>query len=224
MESTRYSSGAGVRPGSLFLSGGLVALMITGIMFAAPDIGKTIGKLPPLITYQVPNPPKPEPLPKPQPEQRTITKLRQQPREPVEQPPIIIATVPSGPIFAPGDPVTIDQPPGTGIGSGGGVAIDPPAPVFTEASADPRYADQFQPLYPAEERRLGVEGLVKVRVLIGTDGRVKAIEPVSAASPGFLDATRRQALSKWRFRPATRDGVPIERWRIMRVNFVLTEE
>lgn len=224
MESTRYSSGAGVRPGSLILSGGLVALMVTGIMFAAPDIGKKIGQLPPLVIYPVPNPPPPEPLPKPQPEQRTVTKTKLIPREPIEQPPVIIKTAPTGPIFAPGDPVTIDQPAGTGIGGNGGVAIDPPAPVYTEASVDPRYADQFQPGYPAEERRLGLEGLVKVRVLIGTDGRVKAIEPVSAASPGFFDATRRQALSKWRFRPATRDGVPIERWRVMRVNFVLTEE
>jgi len=62
---------------------------------------------------------------------------------------------------------------------------------------------------------------VVVRVLVGTDGRVKAIERVSATSDAFFAATRRQALSQWRFRPATRDGVGVESWYRMSVTFVL---
>ena len=44
---------------------------------------------------------------------------------------------------------------------------------------------------------------------------------ISSASDAFLDVTRRQALAKWKFRPATRDGVPYETWRSMTVRFVL---
>ena len=62
-----------------------------------------------------------------------------------------------------------------------------------------------------------------VRVLVGTDGRVKAVEAVSASENAFLDATREQALRKWRFTPAMSDGAPIEAWREMTVRFVLPD-
>ncbi|RYE01614.1 MAG: TonB family protein, partial [Sphingomonadales bacterium] len=62
---------------------------------------------------------------------------------------------------------------------------------------------------------------VSVRVLIGTDGRVKAVEQVSATSTAFFEATKRQALGKWRFKPATRGGVPQESWKTMSVRFEL---
>jgi len=90
---------------------------------------------------------------------------------------------------------------------------------MVDAVADPRYARDFQPDYPAGERRMGNEGKVVIRVLIGPDGRVKQVERVSAASAAFWQVTERQALSRWRFRPATRDGVAIESWRTMTVRF-----
>ncbi len=62
-----------------------------------------------------------------------------------------------------------------------------------------------------------------VRVLIGVDGRVKQIERVDATSDAFWNAARTQALSRWRFRPATRGGVPEEAWRTMTLRFVLEE-
>jgi periplasmic protein TonB len=50
---------------------------------------------------------------------------------------------------------------------------------------------------------------------------VKAVERVTAASDGLFEATRRQALSRWRFRPATRDGAAVESWKAMTVRFEL---
>lgn len=96
---------------------------------------------------------------------------------------------------------------------------DPPAPPLVLAKLDPRYAASFQPDYPASEQRREVEGVAKVRVLIGTDGRVKAVELVSTDSPGFFEETKRRALAKWRFKPATRGGVPEESWQVMTVRF-----
>lgn len=92
-----------------------------------------------------------------------------------------------------------------------------PAPVLTEATADPRA--RFQPDYPPRLARQDVEGKAVVRVLIGADGRVKAVELVSATDPAFFEATRKQALRSWRFKPATRDGVAVESWRTMTVRF-----
>lgn len=96
---------------------------------------------------------------------------------------------------------------------------DPPPPPLILAKLDPRYAAGFQPDYPASEQRREVEGVARVRVLIGIDGRVKAVELVSTDSPGFFEETKRRALAKWRFKPATRGGVAEESWQVMTVRF-----
>lgn len=95
----------------------------------------------------------------------------------------------------------------------------PPDPVFVPATVDPSAMARFQPDYPPELIRADIEGTATVRVLIGPDGRVKAVELVNAAHPGFFDATRKQALRYWKFKPATRDGVAVESWRTMTVRF-----
>lgn len=97
---------------------------------------------------------------------------------------------------------------------------DPPAaPKLMFAELDPRFAGAFQPDYPASEQRREVEGSAKVRVLIGTNGRVKAVELLSTDSPGFFEETKRRALARWRFKPATRGGVAEESWKVMTVHF-----
>lgn len=99
-----------------------------------------------------------------------------------------------------------------------------PPPPLVAAIIDPRYARDFQPDYPAAGIRGNIEGTATVRVLIGADGRVKQVEQVSATIPAFFEATRRQALARWRFKPATRGGVPQESWKTMNVRFVLSGE
>lgn len=96
---------------------------------------------------------------------------------------------------------------------------DPPAPKLVFAELDSRFAGSFQPDYPASEQRREIEGSAKVRVLIGADGRVKAVEQISSDSPGFFEETKRRALAKWRFKPATRGGVAEESWKVMTVHF-----
>lgn len=224
----RYETDRGLNGNGLLLAGGMVGCVIAGLIFAAPDIVPNLPKLGPITLYPVkPDPEPPKPIIEPQqPHQRRLPQPRPDQR-PVSQDPVI-KTAPQGEVpftLPPSDPGPAG---GTtvGEGSGGGTAIDPPIapPVLIEPVADPRYRDDLQPPYPAEERREGNEGLVVVRVLVAPNGRVIAVERVSAASDAFFDATRRQALSKWRFKPGTRDGVPIERWRLMRVTFRLTDE
>lgn len=96
-----------------------------------------------------------------------------------------------------------------------------PAPVRTVAEVDPRFAGALQPPYPTSELRAERSGTVRVRVTIGTDGRVKNIEKLSATSDAFWEATERHARARWRFRPATVDGRPIETTKTMNVMFEL---
>lgn len=95
----------------------------------------------------------------------------------------------------------------------------PPMPVFKAAFRDPRFARDFQPDYPVGKLRLEIEGSATVRVLVGTDGRVKQVQIVKASDPDFAKATEKQALRAWRFKPATRDGIAVEDWQTLTVRF-----
>lgn len=131
------------------------------------------------------------------------------PTIPANGPVIDITNIPVTPVH--GDTFTPDPP-----------VAPPRAPVFVGARVNQRYADQFQPAYPAGMLRAQLEGSVTVRVTIGADGRVKAIDRLTAASDAFWEATRDQAMRRWRFEPATRDGVAVESVREMTVHFRIT--
>ena len=94
-----------------------------------------------------------------------------------------------------------------------------PTPVFNAAERDARFARSFQPDYPVGMLRQEIEGSVTVRVLIGSDGRVRQVQILRAADPDFAKSTERQALKAWRFKPATRDGKPVEDWQTLTVRF-----
>ena len=219
----RYGAGPAFKPGSMALALGLtvgpIAALVMGLQIT------TVMKPPSIFDgYQVPpDPPPPPPVPKPQ------SKMKASQTEQIYTPPI------PTPLPIPHTPIdlTPDLPPlppmGAEIGKAPeGPPLTPPVvitkPVMVDAFIDPRYQGLLQPPYPPEEQRAGNSGRVVVRVLIGTDGRVKQVEKVSAASDAFYAATERQALGKWRFKPATKDGVPIEQWKTMSLRFVLNDQ
>lgn len=178
--------------------------------------------------------PKPQPkpfegtnIPLPTPEPVKLEKPKPQPKKPVADtearptvPDPILPTTSENRIQGT-DVIPDILPPAKPVDTGPTTTIDPPKPLpaLIGATTDPRYAQDFQPEYPAQEMRAQRDGLVTLRVRIGADGRVKAVEPVSATSDAFFAVTKRQALGKWRFRPATRGGVAEESWKTMTVRF-----
>ena len=99
----------------------------------------------------------------------------------------------------------------------------PPPPVRRDAEIDPAYRGALQPPYPASMVRLNLDGEVRVRVTIGPDGRVTAVQLISATNPAFWAVTEHQALTRWRFRPATVDGRPVESSKVMNLHFQLQD-
>ncbi len=97
--------------------------------------------------------------------------------------------------------------------------VKPPVPIFRAALRDPKFARSFQPDYPVGLLQREIEGSVTVRVLIGTDGRVRQVQILRATDSDFAKATEKQALKAWRFKPATRDGTPVEDWQTLTVRF-----
>ena len=222
MYADRYAGGHRFSPGGLAVAIGINAVVISALMFAAPHMGVRPPADEPLETYRVPiDPPPPlEDVAKPQPRSAPSQPRVEAPLPPVPIPPTSSWTVdPGPPVFF--DPFATEA--GSGSGTGTAKTTEPAAPVIVAPSIDPRYAADFQPLYPASEQRAGASGRVTVRVLIGIDGRVKQVERVSATSDAFYRATEQQALRRWRFRPGTRDGVAQEVWRTMSVTFVLSD-
>jgi protein TonB len=211
---------ANVQPRKLNPASLTATILVNGAVFgalllAAPEITKIPDKI--LKTYPVFERKLPEPLPeppKPQPDRAAEAPLRTDPL-------IKIPPLPDKPVIRLSEKpvITFDPNPGTAER-----AIEPPAkpaPVMTGAEIDPRYMRDFQPSYPPSKIRLEQEGRVTVRILVGANGRVLQVQPVGSPDADFLAATRKQALAKWRFKPATRDGVPIEAWREISVRFEL---
>lgn len=127
---------------------------------------------------------------------------------PVPLPPVRLTPI-TPPILPPSPPLPPLQP----------IAPDP---VLVEARVHSSHRGALQPRYPTTLLRQEVEGSCTIRVRIGTNGRVVAAEAVRATHPAFCEATQRQALRRWRFEPATRDGVPVESWQQHVVEFRIT--
>ena len=218
MYSTRSSLPFGIKPvgfGAAMIVNG--ALMTALYLFIAPNIGAII-KDDPIIARLIEE----DKPPPPEPDKRKVT------TEPIRDTQVYTPPTP----FTPPDPgpaikTTPDvpyTPPVADVGKPDGTSdarpVDPPPlPPLISAQVDPRFAGAFQPEYPSSEIHLERDGKVAVRVLIGTDGRVKQVEQISATSPAFFEATRRQAMNKWRFKPASRGGTPQESWKVMNVRF-----
>ena len=64
--------------------------------------------------------------------------------------------------------------------------------------------------YPVEARRRGAEGTTRVRVLIDTNGAVKAVDLVSSSGHEDLDSTAIRFFMTCRGKPATKDGEAVE--------------
>jgi len=219
MYADRHARRMKLDPGSLGLSAAMVGVMMAGLIFSTPDFVKVIKDKGLGITNievtPIPPPVEIKPLPKtkadPKPIENAFTPAREvETAQPSENTAATTTEFPTG------------SSAGTGTALGGGEILTKPEPVIVAPGVNPRF--NYQPDYPANERRLGNEGRVVVRVLVGTDGRVKEVEKISAASDAFFEATRRRALEKWRLTPGTKDGVPIEAWRRMSVSFVMNDE
>ena len=202
----------------LMLHGAAIAgvLMIKG-----PEI---IGPRGSIETFDVevpaPPPPDPPPVADPIPDAQLAA-------PPIPSPPTPIVTPPvPGPVIPPGPTTTTYDARVAGAVAGAGSTtvvppIDPPRPAPVRRAAIFSSSIDPQPPYPAQELRAEREGNVRVRVRIGTDGRVLAVSRLSSTSDAFWRATERHALSRWRFSPATEDGRPVESSKELTVHFRL---
>ena len=114
------------------------------------------------------------------------------------------------------------------------VATEAPAPQPAPAEVDrsgvyaavpaggtqPEELERVVPRYPPIARRAGVYGSVVVRGIVRRDGTIDDVEIIKDLPYG-LGESAREAVSQWRFRPATYRGEPIDVYYTVTVNFRL---
>ncbi|MCW7753895.1 energy transducer TonB [Desulfobotulus sp. H1] len=162
-------------------------------------------------------PPEPEPEPEPPkpPEEKPP-----EPDVPMEQ--IMQRPLPEVPQMEP-----IPFTPDLRLSAVPGPAIAPPPPAgpmtFEAGEVDvaPRTMVQTPPIYPFRARRMGIEGWVRVRFLVGTDGVPRNIHVLEADPEGVFEDAVIQAISNWRFEAAVMEGRRVAAWVVTPIRFQL---
>jgi protein TonB len=93
-------------------------------------------------------------------------------------------------------------------------SAQPTTPASAPATPPEPIMDSFRVTdedYPEESRRNGFEGVVRMAITIGPDGRITDCQIRQSSGTTELDERSCAiAVERFRFRPATRDGAAIE--------------
>ncbi|MBS0194862.1 MAG: energy transducer TonB [Proteobacteria bacterium] len=73
----------------------------------------------------------------------------------------------------------------------------------------PRLSQRVQPQYPRQALRDGVEGSVRVRVMIDEQGNVSDVQVVYGSGSNLLDRAALDAVREWHYQPAIHHGQPV---------------
>lgn len=99
--------------------------------------------------------------------------------------------------------------------------LDEEASAFNKPKgtvSGPVPTQKVDPKYPPAIMKENVEGEVVLYAIIRANGSVDSIQLVRKLDPR-LDVYAMQALAQWKFRPATRDGVPIDIEAVVHIPF-----
>jgi protein TonB len=111
------------------------------------------------------------------------------------------------------------MPEGVPGGEGTEAATVEETPVYWKL----KLVDMRPPVYPPRCLRMGIEGRVRVRVLVGENGKVQEVTLDRSSGESALDESALEAVRTWRFEPARRNGVPVRAWAIVPVEFKLID-
>ncbi len=208
-------------------------------LLAAPDPGPSVadGILPPLPPPEPAAPAPqlaeapPEPAREVSPAPRAALPV---PPQPPAEPQPEAAAEPTPPVqtaaAAPRPPRPARPPAAPGqmrLDAGIGALPDPSFGAQAMGAVVPPGTDAGQrnapPDYPAESRRRGEEGVVRLALRVGTDGRVEGAEVATSSGFPRLDQAAVEAARRWRFRPATQGGIPVVATLPTAVHFRLTD-
>lgn len=103
----------------------------------------------------------------------------------------------------------------SGVNEKGGVNIPEPGSVFESANTllevdkPPRVIRAIYPKYPASAKEEEINGIVMIKFVVAPDGLAHEPTVVSAEPEGVFEDAALDALSKFIFEPAEKDGIPV---------------
>ena len=167
----------------------------------------------------LPAPPAPPTPPSPTMQKKAIAKAKapvQQQQQPLAiTDPMPAPEAPTG-VVTPTPPAPIAQ-----VAPGVSASASPAPAAVQLPSGDADYLQNPKPAYPALSKRMGEQGKVIVRVLIGVDGVARKAEIRQSSNFERLDQAALNTVLKWRYVPGKRSGVAEEMWFNVPINFVL---
>ena len=171
-----------------------------------PPKPKVIPKPPPVKVAQAEKPPPPPPVEVPPPPNDTPP-----PETPPKPVPLVVgismsSTTSAGGFAAPVGNTTYGKVADTATNPSEVKAYAAPkyVPVY-QVDTEPTVAQEVKIPYPDEARRSGVEGTVTLSITVSAEGRV--VKAVVLTGPGYgLNEAAREALLRFRFKPAVKNG------------------
>jgi periplasmic protein TonB len=109
---------------------------------------------------------------------------------------------------------------GPGVGPGHGGGIGGGAYHVGGGVHAPKVLFRVEPEFSEEARKNKMQGVVILRVIIGTDGKPHEVSVQRSLGMG-LDEKAIEAVRQWRFEPGTKDGQPVPVEVSMEVSFHL---
>ena len=159
---------------------------------------------------------KPKPKEKPREMKTAITNIvrqkpmRLKPRLPFELNPRLPAA-PGGLIMPPMETFSLDGPTLKGLYEMG--ELDSPLTPIAN----------IPPIYPMRAMRRGIEGWVRVRFLVNNQGQVQQPRVMEAKPENIFEKSVINCVLKWKFKPGTVEGVPVNTMVETTIRFALEE-
>jgi protein TonB len=110
---------------------------------------------------------------------------------------------------------------GMGGGSGGGIGSGVGPYVVGNGVKAPVILFQPLPAYTEEARKARCEGIVLIQAIIRKDGTVDSFKVIRSLGYGLDESAINTIATKWRFKPGTYNGVPVDVQANIEVSFRL---
>ena len=196
LDVARIAAGAGAI--ALNVTVLLLLLVPAGMPALAPPSNPGIVVVPIIDRIVPPTPPVPVPVTRPvTPVAPAVpTPVHRDVRPVIDQVVVDQGTLPADDVVVPSTDTAVND-------------IAPPSGPVTGLRLE--YATAPSPPYPRDALIAGLQGTVLLQVLVDVDGRPVQVDVERSSGHRVLDdAARRYVLRHWMFRPATKDGRPVQ--------------
>jgi protein TonB len=89
------------------------------------------------------------------------------------------------------------------------------------AIKEPKKIKDVKPAYPEDAKNAGIQGIIILESVIGTDGSVQEAKVLRSVPQ--LDKAALDAVMQWRYTPTLLNGEPVELIMTVTVTFTLTQ-